>query len=826
MVAVTRFSDQHSAKPRRQTRRRDQPKVARSVGRDRVETSGRDGDATQEAVRLPLRWLSFGWLIFVTAVVAFQPVATADFWWELSRGRAWFDGFWATSRLLLAQEAYADADWLGPSLLYLPYGLMGLWGIPLMRVFAVVGTAWASSMMTHGVGPVRRALFVSALLITAMPAFDPGPLLWDFCALLTLAWIVHRSRSVDGCLGHSHSGREPRSTVDGGPETAAEALGSYRERLALVAAAIGCLLVWANTAPRVILGVIVLCLLAVRIVGPQVAEAVRRRAWRGAAKHLGMIGVPILLAIVATSLTPRGPATLRDSFRLSFPAWSAADGGLEQGPWAAVFPFTSGTSGATAVASVQAWGWLALAWLLIEAWSRRGASFSSAWLVLSGWVVVQLIAWQCVGNLALTGPLLLIVFGFSEPDRSRSAEAVPVTERPPSGLGHPLTNGRKAVLAANFLILAIAVSGLIRRPDGLGLGFGFVERLDVRFLERAIDGKRLEGVVFADNLTTAGMAAWAGGGLQVWDSPQRAQVGGRLREYRLLTADLDHARRAAYRRSDGSEGGWWLPLSRSNTRLLLVDAGRTQLFRSLANSIWRPLAIDGPVIPLARAGDPAFNDEIVLAMRMQDFVDSGRWEYQPPGSTASLFDRDGFGLRGAPIDLSVAYRQAELFRSLGLPRAALSVLRHLRHEAPSDRLAIAIALCHGDLLEWEIQQAGRPSDFRVAVWRQLRRALPAALRSDDPDVPTAWDHGDAIDRRLESAATRYVADDFAGAVAELADRQQSQYRYARAVIWLESGASERAEIELNRLAAEPTDETTAILARSVLKAILDSRAAG
>ncbi|MCH8830638.1 MAG: hypothetical protein IID45_13760, partial [Planctomycetes bacterium] len=57
-----------------------------------------------------------GWL---AALLFLQPIASADLWWQLSRGRAVIAGSFTPSRDLLAADTAAEADWLGGVAFYL-----------------------------------------------------------------------------------------------------------------------------------------------------------------------------------------------------------------------------------------------------------------------------------------------------------------------------------------------------------------------------------------------------------------------------------------------------------------------------------------------------------------------------------------------------------------------------------------------------------------------------------------------------------------------------------------------------------------------------------
>lgn len=140
--------------------------------------------------------------------------------------------------------------------------------------------------------------------------------------------------------------------------------------------------------------------------------------------------------------------------------------------------------------------------------------------------------------------------------------------------------------------------------------------------------------------------------------------------------DLQHPR------VDGTSGGWWLPLLDRQTTLILIPAEDRRTLQSFEPELWKPLAIDAPIIPYAFSGTPWATPGILQALQEREFVESGPWQYQPstPWGNDWCVDLWG-GLTGQP-DLQPIRRQIEIFSSLGLPIAAARMVHGMRRVEP------------------------------------------------------------------------------------------------------------------------------------------------
>lgn len=713
--------------------------------------------------------LPLGWYGCCAALIAFQPVATDDLWWQLSRGREVLKGNWHPSRMLLVDETLADADWLGGVPILATFHLLGLAGLAIVRPLVVAALAWFSWPMILG-WHWWRAVTAGLVLICASPALEPSALGLDFGFFLLLGWGTHQHRP-------------------------------NRWQRLLIGPII--LLLWANLAPRVVLGLLALAAWNLAQRQPQRPSA-------------NTIGWGLLLAVVASSLTPRGWWTLADSLRITFPLAFQQGWWLNEGPWA---------SGFTGFPPWQVLSFVALTLAILFQIANQKIR-NAAIPVLVG---VQVAAWHNVGMMSLAVVPLLFLLGRSyavsganqpggtaeqgEPVTGHAAAKAadhqqPIADELAGSLAtaSPGVPGRLLAWGGHlhmfgFALLAVLLLLSLFAFARQGLGCGLVEANDIRFLERTLTGKSLGQTAWADSVRTAGMLAWEGRGLKVHDIPHRALLGGRLMDYHLLRDDLRHGRRGYHQRSDNRPGGWWLPLLGRQTEMLLVDTNDSALIAGLRQTIWRPLAIDGPVLALGRAGSSDLNDTILLAMQFQDYVEFGAWQYQPPQSSGSVFDRDRFGLRPEWDDTNLAIRQAELLRAMGLPRAALRVLRHLQRTGRDRQADLPSKRCHADLFDWEVRMAGQASVFRRVVNETL------AGRTDPAATPS-----------FQQAATAYAQGQVAAALETLqrdGDRPL-ETRYAVASLRLESSGSEAAIMELTQLAEEAPEQPVGRLATELI----------
>ncbi|WP_164104012.1 hypothetical protein [Candidatus Laterigemmans baculatus] len=605
----------------------------------------------------------------VAAVAALQPICSEDLWWQLSRGRQVLLGSVQPSADLLTLETAREADWLGGVPGYLLYAALGAGGLMVARLAIVTFLAWR----WIAAGRFEALLTGGLALLAISPALSPLPGGFDVIAIVLLMAWSSRARSL---IAEQRSDRQELA--------AAQPL--LRRHLAWL----GLLFfAWGNLGGGIGLGAGLL------LVTATTATLLRQSL----TFRFGSLA--LLVAGVAGSLNPRGLGAWSDSVRLLFPAATVSPAVLEQTPWA---PLPS-----------AAWGFPSLALLILTLlWLARcvgAARLGSIPLgAVSGerrtravqFLFVQGLAWFSAANV----PLAIAWLASDLVDRWRIASE--------HHDGKSSQGAGVALATAAALILAMFFSG---RLDSLG--WGIDARLDPRLLEIALAETRPAGTAFADDVRSGGMLAWTlppvsdRPGLRLQDVPSRALIGGRLAEHQHLLVDLRTGRQTRYWRQDRSPGGFWLALQLRNTSLLCISSDRFELVRALEPTIWKPLSLDSPVIPYARAGDAAYADQLLAVLRYRQLVNLDPWTYVVPPSSGSEFDRDLFGLRETAVGESLLVRQARTFRAMELHYAALRVLFVGRQRWPqSGAIEAEIRHCQEELAHQERRVAGQASWLR------------------------------------------------------------------------------------------------------------------
>jgi hypothetical protein len=465
-------------------------------------------------------------------------------------------------------------------------------------------------------------------------------------------------------------------------------------------------------------------------------------------------------ALIAGCCTPRGLWTFWDSLRIVLPPLAADGAMFASAEWTPL--------GATYGSSAQI-AWLILSVIaLVRLFFLQGRSF---WALAIAWLLAQLAVWTAASNLPPAAVWIAFAMALTTPQ--------PVVAGVETGEARRARFGAWLVplgLLAGVIVLLGGPREIERR-----MGWGIDARLDYRFLELALDGIQPQGSAFADNLRSAGMLAWLRPGeILVQDIPQRSLLGGRLRSHLALLDDLRRERTMSYRRANGADGGWWIPLARRKTTLLLVSSDDLDLIGALEPTLWKPLSLDSPVLPYASTGDPAYTERILQTLQQRHLAGLGPWSYSPPQTSGSPFDRDRWGWRPQVADRRASLHQAQVFRAMGLPRAALRILRYEILQGDAPELRSAQAQCQSDLAYREFVHAGRTSRFRAAA------TAPAQTQENWKPAIEAYLAG-KLERALELLA---------GADPEA--------RYARASILVEAGDPAAAQSLLTELAQEPS----------------------
>ncbi|GAA5507489.1 hypothetical protein [Novipirellula caenicola] len=616
--------------------------------------------------------LEFGWqwlaLACLAAVLAFQPLAADDLWWQLARGRQVASGEIAPSRSLLTQETLAEADWLGGLPAYVVYQFAGGHGLMLFRVLMVAGgLAWLVSLRRSG-GVVHPLVWIvtAAVLVTPAGRFDLMPAMFDVVALAVLVALMHRKTDED---------------------SEGQVAGNTRRRSAAsMVTAAGLFVIWSNLSPAILAGLIAWVTFSVG--ASLVADPHRRKNWILAG-----------LMLAGGCINPRGVFAWSDSLSAIVPAWRNHPALLADTAWQ---PLIAAVQNQEAIVFFL----ITAIWIANQTIARarlpRGL-FCFAWM--------QWLAWTSLHNVALATTWMAFDVLWSWHRRGRWTIL---------DVDHARRKRMGALAVPIVLAMMLLFSGWL--PT---LGWGIDALLDSRMLRRALASTHPYGTAFADDTRSGGMLAWelpqinelsgadAAAGLRLQDVAPRAVIAGRFSTHQQIIDDLRQQRLMSYWRSDGSRGGYWVPLEHRETTLLVVSNRDTELIRGLEPSIWKPLSLDSPAIPYAAAGDEPYARQMIDTLTSREIVEFQNWQYSFPNSTGSLFDRDRWGIIPVIVDVDQAYRQAEVFRAMGLRYAALRVLFVARQAFPtSTPLAHSMTRCQTELAEAEIVTAGVLSWFR------------------------------------------------------------------------------------------------------------------
>lgn len=438
-------------------------------------------------------------------------------------------------------------------------------------------------------------------------------------------------------------------------------LGSNRSKLWLELLVLA---VWSHLGNLVVVGLVTWCLTRwlERCRKAEVLAGLGRKKWFA----------EVLLATVACSLNPRGAMSLWDSLRLAVPRIACEGATLLETEWR---PLSNTTWEVSHVA------FAILAGLGLGCGIGRLMAFGFGVLV----VLAVALGMMCSAHVGIAGMWLSLLLLRRECVPSASvATALPARFRCSQNAWR---------LAIVPLIIAAWWPWEGRRS-----GWGLDARLDERLLAEAISKCSMNGTVWADDELSAGMCLWVTNQrLKIQDTSRRALLGGRLREFVRLRRDFEQGRLAAYRRDDDSVGGWWLPLRERETVLLVVSAERCRLLRALEPTLWKPLALDSPVLPFGESGVPEVSPRILDVLRQRDFIETQAWSPALMGPTGTDRLWDLWGCLKVSPNIEQELRQARVFRALQRPRAALRVLEPALQVSRSQALQLEAAGCQREL---------------------------------------------------------------------------------------------------------------------------------
>ncbi len=592
------------------------------------------------------------WLVFFVVGLLLRPISSASLWIELSRGAAVLDGNLRPSQHLLVNEQAADADWLAGVPFAVAYSLLDVHGLMLLKLFGGALTALIVWTLAKDSSMVRRSVVVALGMLASLGGWDVTTQFADILGLVVLCWMLHKHNSK--------------------PWPSLMLLG-----------------IWSQFGSLAVIGLVIWVLS--RCIEDQTSVS------GDSSLRLKRSLPDLLLAVAVCSMNPRGALALWDSLRLAVPRISYNRTTLLDTEWRSLLGVRWDVSHwSFAVLTCLALSWLcpARTWISVllgqttsvprpSGSGQRGPLPDGRGMVQSEVLanVATLLAiglgWSCQAHVGFAGIWLSHILLGRERDTHTGASA----QR----------------LSCGFVMIPLMIVAWWpwegRRP-----GWGLDSRLDERLLSQVLSKVEMKGTVWADDELSAGMLLWeTNQQMKVHDTPRRALLGGRLREFVSLRRDLEQGRLAAYQREDNSTGGWWLPLRERQTDLLMVSAERGRLLRALEPTIWKPLALDSGVLPFGQSGAPEVSPLILEILRQRDLVEKDTWSSSllGPAGTDRLWDFWGF-FRVSP-NTEQELRQAHVFRALQLPRAARRVLEPALRVSQSQALQLEAASCQRDL---------------------------------------------------------------------------------------------------------------------------------
>lgn len=716
-------------------------------GRDSAVDSEGPGSPARSSWRGAWDRLSGVVLLVALGFVAFQPIASDDLWWWLSQGRQVISsGTMTPSGDLLSQDDRGEASWLAGSIPAFAYAMGGASGLMLIRLTVVgaIGSAvaWVAHRLGRRNGPIAAwwtCLISTLALVSLSPDLDPVATLWDLIAVGVLG----------GGLASVSGARNPR------------AAGS---RLVAVGTAL-LFFFWSNFGrfPTFGLGIVVAFALATLVAFP------RHRS----RDSLRFVATALLAAVVGGSLNPIGWRVWIDSFVMLC-------------PWAVASPVVVEAFGWGPLTRVN-WDFASILFVALSVvWGcRRGFAPAPAFDGrLLAMLVVQFSVWTA-GSLLPLGVVWVaieLIAAVSCDREDRPGDAEELRAGPPAGR----TDFAKARFVVVVATVGLAVVSTSSRPRGGGgpiweagarggllttFGWGIDSRLDPRHLELALAESNFRTVagsrtVFADDIRSTGVVAWILGpptshgdravedgavdgeatdddSWRAQDHPERALLGGRLSDHHRLLLDLREGRQMRYWRDDGQPGGWWLTLEQRDTALIACSRRDVTMIRRLEPSIWKPLSLESPVLPYARAGDPRFTRRILEVLSQREAVDRRPWAYRLPTVGDSPYDRRRWG--SAPRDRWEPLSQARVFLAMELRTATLRVLAVARDRWPRDPRFLRVwKRCQTELADEERLDAGQASRFRAFA---AGLSDGEAVKGSEPEQATSLRSADEPEER-------------------------------------------------------------------------------
>lgn len=620
------------------------------------------------------RWV-LCFLSTLLLIVLMFPVRDDGLWWLLSRGREAATGnFWPSSSLLHATVS-REPDWLGGVVWWAAFQGLGVPGLMLLKIL-LAGLMTLTVLWTNIANrspSAQQSILLGAvailLLIATRDAFDCHPTSLD-CVFVALALVLRRS-----------------------------AKQRVTQSLLATVFVLSCL--WANVGQYGLLNALILC--DVTTGNCRITDA-RQRVGLHAASLAGMC------------ITPSGPAGVVEVSRRMWPFLFEGDGLLRGTEWCPVWQ-------QSLTMPLIAFGLLVCGGVVSRVFVVDG---ERKWPTGILWVT-----WGCCVSALL--PVIAVLMTARWLCAANPSESVALPEAgdhqaPTARTSAPVIGAKPWTLWGSLLVLVTGslacLCGWERRP-----GWGLDARLELEPISDALNRVSVDGSVWCVGRRAEGAIAWLRPqGLLVEETAERAWLEGRFRDYATLNLDLRRGWRDSQRRVDGTTAGWWLPLIERDVELIVGAAEDAELISALEPTVWKPLLLEGGVIPFARAGDAGVTPQIMLMLRQREFVERGPWMYSV--SEARPDCRTDFGeLFGLSQDAEPAWRQARTLRAMNLHAAALRVVEATRavlsdQRLDEERALILIAQTHG---EWLATNA-ISTEKRRALNEVLSRKLSQPIR--------------------------------------------------------------------------------------------------
>lgn len=498
----------------------------------------------------------------------------------------------------------------------------------------------------------------------------------------------------------------------------------------------------------------------------------------------------LLAAILGGICNPRGIFVWWDSAILTAPLAFLDPANFHEIHWKGLFLAPRWDS--ASVAFLTLWG----------AWVVHRVREKSGWEHLPRWSIPLLGAILSRANLPLCGMWILLDLLIAPGARSQP-------ESKPKWL--------VPAYIGMFCLVLVDAAGLGMRPSAR-LSWGISSANDIRLIDLDPLRDRPQPYVgWAADSRSAGMIAWLEGNVRLLDHPQRALLGGRWSEHSELMDDLITSHRARFRRDDGSWGGWVSQVAEWNVEVLMVPAENRELHRALVATPWQPIDLDAPSVPYVSADDLSFASVVLASIGQQHFVETGAWQPTVDVYASHGWRFDPIEAVGLGPDPGAAIRQSRFFRALNIPMASLRALFPMRQLSTDRALKEEFWACQSELAYQEWVTFGQSSRFRTFL---LEFHPNRSVRSNEShpwetlDRPLTPEESESWNR----CAELYLSADLSAA-AEALPRDRSDERYARAMIRLEAGETDRAIAELKPILTEGDDEGTTIAARYWLEQI-------